>query len=582
MIAKNQRRVRTPKRPHGVGLAASWDKKAKLWREGEYWFDQADADDAVWFFDTCLCFTKGEWKGRPFKLEPWQEYDIIRPLFGWKRADGTRRYRRCYVWVPRKNGKTELAAGIALLLLTWECEPAAEVYSIASHEGQAKLCFDQAAAMVGIGVLSEDEQRGGAGLVCLAKSIYCAALNSSFQPLSGKAEGKHGLNASGLIGDEIHEWVSGDLYQYLHDSQDARRQPLEFLISTAGKKGSYGEEVWDECQNILDGTQDDPETLVVVYAAHPDDDWQAEKTWYKANPNLGVSKKLDAMRSNAKRALSNPRLEAHFKNYHLNVWTEQAVRWLPIDAADDDGNKFGWDYCTGPVAWDALEELLIGKRCFGGLDLSATNDLSALVWWFPVQEGLDVPVVLPRFFKPQTLIKDHSKRDKLSYDNWVANGALNATPGNVIDFEFIREQVYRDAEKFNIANTGRDDLKTDEGGLAIDRWNAIETAVKLGQENVPVALYGQGFASMNNPSKEIERLVYANGFHHGGHPLLKQHARVVAAETDAAGNIKPAKNKSTQRIDGIVAFAMALGIALKDRGEEHGFDEYLADLLGEA
>ncbi|WP_166163130.1 terminase large subunit [Chelativorans oligotrophicus] len=547
-------------RPAGVGTNARWNDKRQAWCEGDYWFDEVAAEKAVGFFPKHLCFTKGEWAGRPFELEDWQANDIVRPLFGWKRTDGTRRYRRCYVWVPRKNGKTELAAGIALLILVGDAELGGEVYSIASHEGQARLVFGQAATMA-----SKSETLAG-DLVCLKSSIYCPALNAAFKPLSGKPEGKHGLNASGLIGDEIHEWVTGDLYQFVHDSEDSRAQPLEFLISTAGKKGTYGEEVWDECIKIRDGVYEDPETLVVIYAADPEDDWQSEEVWGKANPNLGVSKKLDTMRTNARRARQLPRLENHFKNYHLNIWTEQAVRWLPIDAIDDEGKKFGWNYCAGPIGWKDLEERLRGKRCFGGLDLSSTTDLSALSWWFPEQEGLDLPAVLVRFFKPADLIKQHAKRDKLPYERWVSEGAIKATPGNVIDYAFVREQIYRDAECFRIAHLGNHDREPDEGGLAIDRWNATETAVKLQEEGLPVVLFGQGYASMSAPSKELERLVLCNGFHHGGHPVLKRHAQVVAVQTDPAENIKPAKDKSTERIDGIVSTVMGIGISMKDRG----------------
>ncbi len=546
------------RRPGGVGLDATYHDGA--WREGEFWFDEGAADRAVAFFNTYLCFTKGEWAGRPFVLEDWQADEIVRPLFGWKRGDGTRRYRRCYVWVPRKNGKTELAAGIGLLVLIGDGEEGGEVYAIASHKDQAKIVFNQATAMVGKSTnLSED-------LETFKTSIYCPQLNAGFKPLSGKAEGKHGLNPSGMIGDEVHEWTSGELYQYVHDGMSSRRQPLEFIISTAGKKGTYAEEVWDECQKILDGTLDDPETLVVIYAADPDDDWTLEKTWRKANPNLGVSKKLDAMKAEARRARQLPRLVNHFLNYQLNVWTEQAVKWLPIDALDDNGRAFGWDHCAGPVVWSALEERLRHKRCFGGLDLSSTTDLSALVWWFPVQDGLDVPVVLARFFKPEALIVTHARNDKLPYDRWVREGALAATPGNVIDYAFIQEQIYRDAERFRIAHLGSRNLEAGQGGLAIDRWNATETAVKLQQEGLPVVLFGQGFASMNAPAKDLERLVIDNGFHHGGHPVLRQHARVVAVETSPAGDIKPSKAKSTERIDGIAALCMALGISLGDKG----------------
>lgn len=536
-----------------------------FWWEGECWFDERAADAAVAFFQDHLVFSEGEWAGKPFALEAWQEHDIIRPLFGWKCLDGTRRFRRCFVWVPRKNGKTELAAGVALLALLGDGEPGGQVFSIASEKDQAKLVFDKAANMV---ARSPSLARL---LDCLKETIYCSQLNASFRPLSGKPKGKHGLSMSGLVGDELHEWPSGDLYTFVHDSAAARRQPLEFLISTAGVKGTHGEELWHETQAILAGDVDDPGTLVVVYAAGPDDDWTDPKIWAKANPNLGVSVKLDGpsgLAAAAKLAQQVPRLENDFKRYRLNMWTDQAVRWLPIDAEDDTGRRFGWDHCKGPLDWRALEESLRFKRCFGGLDLSSTSDLSALVWFFPKQEGLEVPAVLARFYKPADLIEAHGKRDKLPYRRQVSEGSLIATPGNVVDYEFIRAQIYRDAERFKVAFMGDADLAGDQGGLAIDRWNATETAVKLGQEGVPVVLFGQGFASMSPPAKELERLVMSNGFHHGGHPVLRDHAKAVAVETDAAGNIKPSKGKSSLRIDGIAALTMALGIAARDRGAE--------------
>ncbi|API60966.1 hypothetical protein BSL82_05740 [Tardibacter chloracetimidivorans] len=521
-----------------------WDTKARLWRDGEYWYDESAAAAAVAFFAEHVCLTEGEWAGRPFILEGWQEHDIIRPLFGWKRADGTRRYRRCYVWVPRKNGKTELAAGIALLMLLGDAEFGGQVYSIATDANQARLVFDKAAAMAGKSATLSD------ALECLKTAIYCPALNASFKPLSGRPTGKHGLSASGLIGDEIHEWVSGELYQFVHDSEGARRQPLEFLISTAGKKGGYGEEAWEECEKILGGELDDPETLVVVYAANADDDWTDPKVWAKANPNLGISKKLETLEAECRRARQLPRLENGFKSYHLNIWTEQATRWLPIDAIDDDGRKFGWDYCRTDRTWKELEPYLRGKYCCGGLDLSSTTDLSALAWWFPMQDGLEMPALLLRFFKPAALIGLHEKRDKLKYGQWVTEGAITATPGNVMDYAYIKDQVYRDAEQFRV------------GTLAIDRWNATQISTELMTEGLSVNLFGQGFASMAAPSKELERLVLCNGFEHGGHPVLRRHAQVVAVETDPADNLKPAKNKSTERIDGIVATIMGLGVAM--------------------
>ena len=542
---------------------AWWDAQDGLWRDGDYWYDPAAAQAAVDFFEKHLCFTEGEWAGRPFKLESWQEHDILRPLFGWKRADGTRRYRRCFIWIPRKNGKTEFAAGLALLILLGDGEPGGQVYSIAHEKDQASIVFNKAAVMVSFSDTLKEL------LDCLKPSIYCGQLNASFKPLSGKPKGKHGLNMSGLVGDEIHEWSDGDLYTFVHDASGARRQPLEILISTAGTKGTYGELVYEECLAILSGQIEQPETLVLIYGADPDDDWTDPAVHRKANPNYGLSVKVDQFESDFRRAQQLPMYENAFKRYRLNMWTEQAVRWLPIDAVDDDGQHYGWDYCIGPTHWRELEAKVTGMRCFGGLDLSAVNDLSALAWWFPKQRGLDVPVLLPRFFKPQALLKAHGKRDHLPYDRWANEGVLIPTPGNVVDYEHIRAKILEDGTKFDIAHAGEAKVEEGQGSIAIDRWNAIETTVKLRQEGLAAVLFGQGFASMSAPSKELLRMVLSNGFHHGGHPLMRQHAKVCAVEgPDPAGNIKPSKEGSSQRIDGIPAAVMAIGIAGGDKGEE--------------
>lgn len=554
-------KVAAPKRPLALRAkaykAAWWDASASLWRDGDYWYDVKAADAAVRFFATRLKLTEGEWAGKPFILEDWQEHDIVRPLFGWKRADGARRYRRCYIWVARKNGKTELAAGLALLMLMGDGEMGGQVFSIASEKEQASIVFNKATAMVAYSPFL------GEHLDTLKTAIYCQSLNGSFRPLSGKPQGKHGLNMSGLVGDEIHEWKSPDLYTFVHDSAAARRQPLEILISTAGVKGTHGEEVWDECQQLLNGEIEDPATMVVVYAADADDDWTKEETWRKANPNWGKSVKTDTFAEEFKRARQLPRLEADFRRYKLNQWTDQDVRWLPINSMDDEGRPFGWDHCIGPVDWKDLRLRLKGLRCFGGLDLSAVQDLSALSWWFPIQPGLDTPVWLPRFWKPRDLLKAHEERDKVPYRKMVEEGSLQTTPGNVIDHQAIRAQVLADAEFFQIAFIN-EKRETNQGGLAVDRFDATETIVRLNDENIPALPFGQGFVSMSGPAKELERLVLANAFHHGGHPLLRRHAQAVAVETDAAGNIKPSKAKSTQRIDGIVSGVMAIGISAQD------------------
>lgn len=509
---------------------------------GRFWFDEQAAQAAVDFFPRYLRLTEGEWAGRPFVLEPWQEHDIIRPLFGWKRKDGTRRYRRAYIWVPRKNGKTELAAGVGLAILLGDGEMGGQVYSIAMDKPQASIVFNKAVTMV---MWSPELSKH---LTPFTSSIFCPDLMASFKPLSGKAEGKHGLNMSGLVGDEVHEWRDGELYTFVHQSAASRRQPLEFMISTAGRRTGYGWETWNYCQKILSGEIDDPETLVVIYAADPDDDWTDPKVWAKANPNLGVSVKLEYLKSECAQAKELPRLENDFKRYHLNLWTEQSVRWLPLLA---------WDACEpkgedGALVqdWRVLPEFLIGRTCFGGIDLSSTTDLTAYVLAFPPENEREPWYVIPRFFVPEERLMERARRDRVPYDVWAKQGALIATPGNVVDYAYIKRELFADAEKYRLEKIG------------IDRWNATQMAVEINAEGLEAVLFGQGYGSMNGPSKHLETLVIDKRLRHGGHPVLRWCAGNVAVEMNAAGDLKPSKAKSTERIDGIVALVEAIGVAL--------------------
>lgn len=527
---------------------------------GRYWYDERAADAAVAFFTKYLRFTEGEWAGKPFKLEPWQERDIIRPLFGWKREDGTRRYRRCDVWVPRKNGKTELGAGVGGLMLIGDGEKGGQVIAIARDQKQATIVFNKATIMV------QWSDELAKHLTCFRKSIFCQELMSRFEPLSGNPEGKHGLNMSGLIGDEIHEWSDDRLYTFVHQSAASRRQPLEFLISTAGERKGYGWEVWQYDQKVLSGEIEDPERLVVAYAADPDDDWMSEDTWRKANPNLGISVKLDYLRAEARMARELPRLENDFKRYHLNLWTEQAVRWLPLEAWDECGHPVDAAIEVAPTAsklpawqrnkrWRDLPELMRGRRAAAGLDLSSTTDLTALVWVFPPEEEGGNWIWIPRIFIPQVRIQERVKRDRVPYDQWVNMGALVATPGNVVDYSYVKKQLYRDAEMFQCS------------AVAIDRWNATQIATEIRDEGLDAVLFGQGYASMSAPSKELERQVLDRRLDHGGHPVLRWCAGNVAVTTDAADNIKPAKDKSTERIDPMVAGIMGTGVLISEEPE---------------
>lgn len=507
------------------------------------WFDAALAEAAVAVWPAWFRHTEGRWAGKPFHLVPWQAA-IVRLLVGWRAADGFRLFRRLFLWIGRKNGKTEFLAALAVLFWLCDREMGGQAYAMARNENQARLVFEKAKTMIRLSPAFVERVQA------FKKSLYCAELWARFEVLSGAAEGKHGLSASVIVGDEMHEWPDGALYTTLHQSIAARDQPIELYGSTAGFTGrGYGWTLWQEGQAVASGSLDDPATLVAIFAADPQDDWTDERVWTKANPNLGISPKREYLRAECAKARDNPRLENDFRRYHLNQWTEQVVRWLSMPR---------WEACApDPQAWRRHPADLRGRRCFGGLDLSSVADLTALVWVFPPEGAGDRWRLVVRLWCPAASIALRARRDRVPYDLWARDGAIVGTDGDVVDYAAIERQVRADAESFDVQ------------GLAIDRWNATGTAIRLAEDGCKVVMFGQGFASLSAPSKEWERLVMAGLLDHGGHPVLRWMAGHVAIKTDDAGNIKPTKQRSAERIDGVVAGIMGLGLAI---GQEPGMD----------
>ena len=518
-------------RPECGWVTREWTRLAIAGRV----YDRAAADAAAAFFPSWLRLTDGEWAGRPFILSPWQEASV-RIAFGLKNTDGLRAIRRVLMWVPRKNGKTELLAGVSLLALLGDGEFGGQAYALATDEKQAKIVFGKAATMVRMspGLSSH--------LEVLAKAIYSPQLNAAFRPLSGNPTGKHGMSASFIGGDEMHEWPDERLYTFVHQSVAARRQPLEWLISTAGIRGrGFGWTLFEESERIVSGLVEDPESLVVIYAAGADDDWSNEENWVKANPNIGTSPKWAYLRSEFKRAKESPRLENDFRRYHLNQWTEQAVRWLALDVWDEN-KASDWRDITG----------FDHRLAYAGLDLSSTSDITAFVLLFPPREPGERWRIVPKFWVPAESIELRARRDRVPYDLWQRQSAIEPTEGNVVDYAAV-EAAVKDAFK-------RYDIRR----LAVDPYNATRTVQALqdemGQDRVH--FLRQGFLSLSAPTKELERLVLGRSFDHGGHPVLRWMAGNVAVSNDAAGNLKPAKDRSTEKIDGIAALVNALGASM--------------------
>ena len=503
--------------------------------DGEFWFDEKAADRAVQFFERCLTHVKGELAGQPLKLDPWEAERIVRPLFGWKRKNGTRKYRVLYAELPRKQGKSTISAGVALYLLHADGENGAEVYSAAADREQAAIVFDVAKQMV----LQSEQLRTRTELY--RRSMVHLESASSYKVLSADAFTKHGLNASGIVVDELHAQRNRELVDVLRTSVGSRRQPVEVYITTAGyDRNSICWEMHDYAIKVRDGIIEDPAFLPVIYAADEADDWTDEDVWAKANPGLGHSIKLDYLRGECEKAKAIPAYENTFKRLHLNIWTEQDSRWLQMET---------WDACDAAVP--PIEELR-GRRAWVGADLSATTDITAVVAVVEDLEDPEIFDVVPFFFVPAERIVERSRRDRVPYVLWRDQGHIVATEGNIVDYDVVREKIRELGEDLNIVE------------IPIDRWNSTGLQTQLRDDGFVVVQFGQGFASMSAPTKELERMLLSKRLRHGGNPVLRWMASNVAVVQDAAGNMKPAKDKSSERIDGIVALIMAIGRAASD------------------
>ena len=503
-------------------------------KSAEFYFDEQAAELAVRFFERLLVHCKGQWDGEPFILQKWQRDEVVRPLFGWRRADGTRKYRRAYIEVPRKNGKSTLAAGIALYLLFADDEPGAEVYGAASDKDQASIVFDLARQMV------EASPVLGQRASTFKRSIVVPASGGVYRVLSADVPKHHGLNAHGVIFDELHAQPNRGLFDVLTTATGARQQPLVMSITTAGfDRESICWEEHTHARQVLDGVIEDEEFLAVIYAADEDDDWTSPKTWRKANPSLGVTVTEEFLAQECRRAQLTPAYENTFRRLFLDLWTQQETRWLPLEA---------WDDCDGEVD----EEELTGVPCYGGLDLASTVDIASLILDFPTEDP-ELHILLPRFWIPEANMVERALRDRVPYDAWVRQGFIKATPGNVIDYAQIVADIIELGKRFNIRE------------IAFDRWGAFQLQQQLEGAGFTMIAFGQGFASMSGPTKELLRLVLDGKVAHGGHPVLRWMADNVMVTTDPAGNLKPDKKKSREKIDGIVASIMAL-----DRAQRHG------------
>ena len=507
-------------------------------------YDKSAADYAVMFIEN-LCHTKGTWAGKPFELIDWQE-QIIRDLFGTLKPNGYRQFNTAYIEIPKKQGKSELAAAVALLLTCGDGEERAEVYGCAADRQQAAIVFDVAADMVRMCPALSKRVK----ILASQKRLIYTPTNSFYQVLSAEAYSKHGFNIHGVVFDELHTQPNRKLFDVMtKGSGDARMQPLYFLITTAGTDThSICYETHQKAKDIIEGRKIDPTFYPVIYGADESDDWTDPKVWKKANPSLDITVGIDKVKAACDSAKQNPGEENAFRQLRLNQWVKQAVRWMPMEK---------WDKCAFSVDEDELE----GRVCYGGLDLSSTTDITAFVLVFPPLDEQDKYIILPYFWIPEDNLTLRVNRDHVPYDVWERQGYLQTTEGNVVHYGFIEKFIERLGERFNIRE------------IAFDRWGAVQMVQNLENMGFTVVPFGQGFKDMSPPTKELMKLVLEQKIAHGGHPVLRWNMDNIYIRTDPAGNIKADKEKSTEKIDGAVATIMALDRAIRC-GNDHGASVY--------
>lgn len=519
------------------------------------YFDEDAARYALDFFDYCK-HSKGEWAGKTLELEPWQQFQIWN-IFGWKKEkDNCRRFNTVYDEEPRKNGKSTKMAAIGLYMFIADGEAGAEVYVAATKRDQALIIFDESVRMV----------KKSPQLNKLVKNVKnnmsIISTASKFEPLGADKDTLDGLNMHCGIIDELHAHKTRGVWDVLDTATGSRQQALIAAITTAGyDKTSICWEQHEYAEKVLQGIIQDDTFFCMIFTIDDEDikagNYFDEEVWRKANPNYGISVKPDDFKKVANKAKELPSQLNTFLRLKLNVWTQAESRWFAMEK---------WDACAGEVK----EEELIGKPCFTALDLSSTDDITAMGHIFPFELDKEIELeiemidengelekyiiktkykykILTRFFLPEAAINARVKKARVPYDVWGRDGYIIKTPGNVLDYAYVLKQFDDDAQKFNIRE------------VAYDRWGAIKIIPEMSSRGMTVVPFGQGFKDMSPASKEFERLLLSRTLEHGNNPVLNWMASNVVVEQDSAGNIKPSKLKSSEKIDGMITTVMGIG-----------------------
>lgn len=509
-----ERHVHDLEHGHERGLSFSW----------------YHACHVILFSRLCVHY-QGTCPGEHFEPEPWQK-TLLAILFGWRREDGTRRFRYLYLEIGRKNGKTFLSAVIANYMTCADGEQGAEVYSVATKKEQARKCHGDAENIIKKSSTLRKEFNIFKHNITHEKSL------SFFRPLSSDHNKMDSLNIHCVVCDELHAWRNRLLWDVVTTSFGSRLQWMVVVTTTAGYDRVTT--CWDQhvhVKKILAGVVVDDSYLGVIFSVDEEADVDNEVNWVKANPNYGVSVVKSTIREAVDRAKSIPSQMNNVLRLYFNVWTQAEFRWFRPDY---------WAQCQGTFD----ERDLVGMDCYAGLDLSVSNDLSALVYVFPPEEHGHKLRILCRFWCPEEKINRRVSSDSVPYDMFVKNGELEPTRGRAVDYDQITSTINADNQKFNILE------------LRYDRWRATDIIAAADDMGIETIGFGQGFASMSGPSIELERMIVSGEIEHNGNAVLTWMSQNVIVVYDSAGNIKPDKSKSSEKIDGIVALIMAVAGAM--------------------
>lgn len=495
------------------------DLKKSQRKDYPYKFDVELANLRIDFYEMCRHY-KGDVAGQPIKPELWQSF-IQGSVFGWvDKKTGKRRFREVYEQIAKKNGKSTDAAATGLYCMTVDGEAGAEVYSAATTRKQARIIFETARQMISASPELKTLYNS------LTNNINVPQMASKFEPVSSEAETLDGLDIHCALVDELHAHKTRAVYDILKGGTAARSQPLIWVVTTAGYNlNGICKERYDYSVKVLEGSVEDDTLFAYIAQIDEGDNPFDEKVWVKANPNLGVSVKTDDLRRKANEAKEIHSAYNMFLCKHLNIWVNASESWMDMQKWNASGKD--------------IFPILKNKMCWVGVDLSSKLDLTSVVAIFPLDNGYFA--ILHHSFIPEATINEKERIDKVSYSAWVRDGYITAIPGETIEQSWIEDYIMTLSRKYKIQE------------ICYDPWNASEFGQHMDAEGFICVEVRQGYKSLSEPMKDIEKLAYSGKLIHFNDPVLRWAMSNVVATRDAADNIKPDKSQSPQRIDPVVA-----------------------------